>query len=308
MELDNDLDKLKIGKFFYNRRSLMPYNYYAENILNYITININEDPKLYIDKLIKNSVKLFDISSYRYGLNVLGENLYIIDLTDYTSDINLFIDLLALQHEIKNPLTVIDGVSQILTSKSNEQFVLTSAEIIRKESGRIKEIIESFSIIYKELTFNVILIREFLEELILSIKAVFPDIEFFVEVDPEIKYVKCDREFLFRAFFNILKNSCEAKNDTKIKISVSFDTALKIRDKVNNKTIKMVKFDITDSAGGIPENDISKVFNPFYSTKSKGAGLGLFIAKNIIEKHNGRVFFNSTFGIGTTFHILLPLD
>jgi len=77
----------------------------------------------------------FELGGYRFGINEDKDYLFVIDLTDYMSDINYFVDLLSLQHEIKNPLTVIDGASQLLKLRSDDQFVLDSADIIQKESG-----------------------------------------------------------------------------------------------------------------------------------------------------------------------------
>ena len=69
----------------------------------------------------------------------------------------------------------------------------------------------------------------------------------------------------------------------------------------------MVKFSIVDSAGGIGEEELSKIFTPFFSTKSKGYGLGLPIASEIIKKHKGRIDIKIIKNIGSTFAVLLPL-
>jgi two-component system sensor histidine kinase AtoS len=69
----------------------------------------------------------------------------------------------------------------------------------------------------------------------------------------------------------------------------------------------MIKFNIVDHAGGINDKIRDRIFTPFFTTKSKGSGLGLSIAREIIEKHNGKLEFRTTPGIGTTFTILLPL-
>ena len=69
-----------------------------------------------------------------------------------------------------------------------------------------------------------------------------------------------------------------------------------------------VKIEITDTGNGIPKENHSKVFTPFFTTKSmgKGTGLGLAISYGIIKMHKGNITFTSEPGIGTTFKVLLP--
>jgi nitrogen-specific signal transduction histidine kinase/CheY-like chemotaxis protein len=67
-----------------------------------------------------------------------------------------------------------------------------------------------------------------------------------------------------------------------------------------------VKISISDQGIGIPEEHLSMIFNPFYSTKDKGSGLGLSISHKIIERHHGTIQVESELGSGTTFHIYLP--
>jgi signal transduction histidine kinase len=64
---------------------------------------------------------------------------------------------------------------------------------------------------------------------------------------------------------------------------------------------------VADTGGGIPQELISRIFEPFYTTKKKGTGLGLMIVQRIIRAHNGRVELESHVGRGTTFRIWLPL-
>ena len=64
---------------------------------------------------------------------------------------------------------------------------------------------------------------------------------------------------------------------------------------------------ISDTGKGIPQEDLGKVFDPFFSTKRKGTGLGLAIVHQIVESHKGEITVESREGEGTTFRILLPL-
>jgi two-component system, sporulation sensor kinase E len=64
---------------------------------------------------------------------------------------------------------------------------------------------------------------------------------------------------------------------------------------------------VTDTGGGIPEEQINRIFEPFYTTKKKGSGLGLMIVQRIVRAHNGRIELESNVGRGTTFRVWLPL-
>jgi signal transduction histidine kinase len=64
---------------------------------------------------------------------------------------------------------------------------------------------------------------------------------------------------------------------------------------------------VTDTGGGIPQEQINRIFEPFYTTKKKGTGLGLMIVQRIVRAHNGRIELDSHVGRGTSFRIWLPL-
>ncbi|MGH8022448.1 MAG: ATP-binding protein, partial [Limisphaerales bacterium] len=63
---------------------------------------------------------------------------------------------------------------------------------------------------------------------------------------------------------------------------------------------------VADTGGGIPQEQITRVFEPFYTTKKKGSGLGLMIVQRIVRAHGGRIEVESRVGQGTTFRIRLP--
>jgi PAS domain S-box-containing protein len=73
------------------------------------------------------------------------------------------------------------------------------------------------------------------------------------------------------------------------------------------ETSEDVWMSVTDTGGGIPQEQINRIFEPFYTTKKKGTGLGLLIVQRIVRAHNGRIELDSHVGRGTTFRIWLPL-
>jgi signal transduction histidine kinase len=73
------------------------------------------------------------------------------------------------------------------------------------------------------------------------------------------------------------------------------------------ETSEEVWVSVGDTGGGIPQEQINRIFEPFYTTKKKGSGLGLMIVQRIVRAHNGRIELDSRVGRGTTFRIWLPL-
>jgi two-component system sensor histidine kinase HydH len=105
-----------------------------------------------------------------------------------------------------------------------------------------------------------------------------------------------DPHLLYRAFLNIFLNAIQAMNDGgEITINMAVEDAYYL-------------IEIGDTGCGISDDTLRKVFNPFFSTKDKGSGLGLPIVRNIVEAHNGSIRITSTPGSGTKVFIKLPRE
>jgi nitrogen-specific signal transduction histidine kinase len=248
----------------------------------------------------------------KYFLVVDKENddwiVSFIDISSISYKFEHYMDIDSFLHEIKNPLTVIDGVAQILRENNLDSYTSECIKILCSEINRIKTLLDELKLINQVvIDKEEIDIHKFIDEIIASLKILFSDIVFKIELDPTVKVIHGDRQKLFRAFYNIIKNACEAKKNSVIILSIFIESSIKYYDKFNNVYSNMVKFNITDLGGGINKEISEKVFTPFFSTKSKGFGLGLTIARQIIESHNGKIEFKSKSGIGTTFSVLLPL-
>jgi len=105
-----------------------------------------------------------------------------------------------------------------------------------------------------------------------------------------------DRESLRSVFTNLVINAVEAINGAGGSISIN----------LTNTPANSVKVEISDTGCGIAAEDISKVFEPYFSTKETGTGLGLAIVKKAIDDHGGTISVASKEGSGTTFTIILP--
>jgi len=110
-------------------------------------------------------------------------------------------------------------------------------------------------------------------------------------------FIKADRSQINRLFTNLLQNAIEASPGNEI-INIT------ITEEINaNKLLVSIK----DEGVGIPAEIQDRIFTPNFTTKSSGTGLGLAMCKGIVEKANGKIWFETTEGAGTTFYMLLPL-
>ena len=107
-----------------------------------------------------------------------------------------------------------------------------------------------------------------------------------------------DSQQIKQVLINLLTNSVQAiEKNGKLDIK-SF---LK-----NNNSVAGVE--ITDTGGGIPVDVLDNIFNPFFTTKNTGTGLGLALTRKIVEKHGGQIKIRNKIGEGVTFEIDLPID
>jgi two-component system sensor histidine kinase HydH len=105
--------------------------------------------------------------------------------------------------------------------------------------------------------------------------------------------LNADKGLLNQAFENLIKNSLEAAEKGDILVEAE-------------QHRKMVSISVKDTGRGISEEDRERIFDPFFSRKEKGMGIGLYITKKIIEAHEGKIEFQSGPGQGATFHIQIP--
>jgi PAS domain S-box-containing protein len=121
------------------------------------------------------------------------------------------------------------------------------------------------------------------------------NIEIITKLKRNLSYVRIDKEQMRRAMLNLLRNAAEAMPDGG---TIRVQTA---------QTDGSIKIAVKDAGIGIAQDDMTNIFNPFFSTKSIGTGLGLTITRQIVEEHGGTVTCLSQLDQGTTFTILLPL-
>lgn len=206
-------------------------------------------------------------------------------------------------HEIKNPLTNIHlslaELRMILNDPNSDEKPDDFLDIIDRNSKRINILIEDLLNATRFDTINLgdFFIHDLIGETLQHIndRAKLKEIKIEKEV-PENILIKGDKEKLNIALLNILVNAVEAisSDEGKLKIIVGTD-----HDKVH--------ITISDNGKGIAQQDLNKLFEPFFTSKHGGTGLGLTATHTIISKHDGNIKVQSEINRGTSFMISLPL-
>ena len=202
-------------------------------------------------------------------------------------------------HEIRNPLTSLKGFIQLIQTGSNEKREYF--DIMFSELKRIESIISELLFLAKPQgsQFDSKDILDILKHVttLIDTQAILANIQIKSEIECDFSLIRCEENQIKQVFVNVLKNAIEAMPNGGI---------ITVRVKTMEKE-KTVRVSVIDQGVGIPESMLSKVGEPFFTTKDKGTGLGFMVSHRIIRNHGGRIQVESIEGIGTTIHIDLPL-
>ena len=213
-------------------------------------------------------------------------------------------------HEITNPLSSIKMASQLLEkSKTYDSELL---EIIYNECSRITKVINSISQISSKLVLknkSSENIHEVLRYSTFKIKN--KKIKIIEEFDPSLPKILIDKSLLVQVFENLLNNAFEASSlsdKSFIKLSTRFiyGETIKIPNIKESQKKNYLLIKIEDNGSGINKTELSKIFLPFFSTKKRGSGIGLYLVKRIINLHDGSISVDCNDNL-TSFIIKLPL-
>jgi len=206
-----------------------------------------------------------------------------------------------LAHEIRNPLAGIAGVIEIigrdLPTTSPARLVVKD---VRQEIARINHIVTDLlqtarphppkvrkSDLNTTVEHAVMLGRQ---------QALAKSVDITLRKDTSLPEVEHDSDQIHQVLLNLLLNALQAI-DQKGKIAVTLER------RASNAVIE-----VADNGRGIPADHLPNIFRPFFTTKGDGTGLGLSLARRIVEDHQGRIDVTSTVGKGTTFAVVLPLQ
>lgn len=210
-------------------------------------------------------------------------------------------------HEVNNPLEAIKSRVQLLQEelaeiKDTKKFV-NDLTVVDEQINRVAEIVKNlleFSRTNVKKPFASANINNILKNIIELEKYNFKSANAELIYEPNLKIpdILADLDGMQQVFLNIINNALESMPKGGI---------LKIVTNIS-QDLKNVIISFIDTGKGIDPEDIDKVFEPFYSTKEKGTGLGMAISQNIIQQHHGNIKIDSQLRKGTTATIVLPLS
>ena len=212
----------------------------------------------------------------------------------------------SIAHEINQPL------GSILTNAETADAILKSptpdiAELrdivkdIVKDDQRAGEVVRRMRSLLKKTPFELksLDFNDLVRETVKLVLGVGRKVELVSVITPDALPILGDRIQLQQVILNLVTNGIDAMKDTP-----NEDRVISIR---TSRVEKFAELSVSDCGPGIPEDKIKEVFEPFFTSKAEGMGMGLSIARTIVEAHNGRIWAENEPG-GATFRIKLPLE
>ena len=208
-------------------------------------------------------------------------------------------------HEIGNPLNSLHIHLQLMERKvkklkaaADKRELQDSIDIARAEINRLDSIVTQFlrAIRPSKPNLQPENVNEIVREAVRFFRPEITDRDIVVETElrSDLPRLELDRDQIKQAFYNAIKNSFEAMKRRDI---------LRIR---TDRDETHVKISFSDTGGGISAENLSRVFEPYFTTKSGGSGLGLLIVRRIVREHGGELAIESSEGKGLTLTIRLP--
>lgn len=208
-------------------------------------------------------------------------------------------------HEIGNPLNSLHIHLQLMERKlrkvpeAQRKDLLKSLDVAREEITRLDSIVQQFLGAIRPARIEARLenVNALVAESVAFLQPEIDDRSILVEQElrTDLPLLEVDRNQLKQAFYNVIKNAFQAMKSGGI---------LRIRTDMDDQWIAV---SFADSGGGISPENMSKIFEPYFTTKAGGSGLGLLIVRRIVREHGGEIDLASDLGKGLTITIRLPL-
>jgi len=209
-------------------------------------------------------------------------------------------------HEIRNPLNAIGMAIQRLQREfAPEQAEQQSeynrfTDVLRSEVGRVNKIIEQFLFFARpaRLELQAVPVKDILKDLLLLCQEAAEQqrVTLEEEIEANLPPLMLDRQRMHEALWNLVNNGLQAMPEGG-----------RLRLTAERHEGKEVLIQIADTGEGIPQENLGKIFDYYFTTKEKGTGLGLPLAHKIIQEHGGIIEVKSGVGTGTTFQVHLPI-
>jgi nitrogen fixation/metabolism regulation signal transduction histidine kinase len=209
-----------------------------------------------------------------------------------------------LAHEFKNALAALHGYAQLLQNLNLDERGQAASMALLQEVRHLSEMVTAFLNFARPqpLDFADVSLRELIEECAVELQPLYEERRVSLTIEGDFRSVRADERMLRQAILNLLRNAAEAVGEesearsVKVRGSSQRDAAGKVWSVV----------EIQDTGGGLLPNDLQRIFIPFFTTKSKGHGVGLALAHRVITDHGGTLSADNAPEGGAIFTIRLP--
>ena len=245
--------------------------------------------------IISYLIMCFVIMMLKKGDDILK---YHMTFKELENEKQIRLSLFKITHEIKNPLAVCKGYLDMLNT-NNQNQCNKYIPIIKEEIDRTLILLQDFLSVTKiKLDMDILDINLLLEESLDSLKTLLKEKGILLDFCEEDEiYINGDYNRLLQVIINIVKNSIEAIGDKK-------EGKIVIKTEVDNKFVYVY---FIDNGMGISKENLKRIKEPFFTTKSQGTGLGVSLSYEIIEAHHGTINYETEYGKGTKVTIKIPL-
>src|SRR5947209_8038125 len=206
----------------------------------------------------------------------------------------------SIAHEVNNPLEAIKNSLYLLSTGKKIEQNARFLDVARRETERVSHIIrQMLGFARRSGEAEWADVNQLIEETLILVEKKMRQarVEVVREFDPRLPKVRARADQLRQVFLNLLLNAQQAmEKGGRLRVSTSvYEQALQ----------PTVSVRISDTGRGIPEADIARIFEPFFSTRTKGTGLGLWVTQDIVRRHGGRIEVTREEGQGTTCKVRL---
>ena len=209
----------------------------------------------------------------------------------------------SIAHEVNNPLEAIKNSLYLLQTSQDEKVNARFLEVARKETERVSHIIrQMLGFARRSGEVEWVNVNQLLEETLILIEKKLRQskVEVVREFDTGLPAVRARADQLRQVFLNLILNAQQAiEGAGEIKIQTSRHA---------QSLQQSISVAISDTGYGISEDDLARIFEPFFSKRKKGTGLGLWVTQDIVRQHGGRIEVTSAKNQGTTFNVILLVD
>ncbi|MES2381737.1 MAG: tetratricopeptide repeat-containing sensor histidine kinase [Bacteroidota bacterium] len=295
----------------------------AEKLENYTDIEQNlkiekveKTWAIYLIIIISIAVIVLSFLIYKAQKNIKNANLLKEEITQKNKELEILNKqkdyiLATVAHDLRGPIGNISSITSFIEeetvlSEDNKNFIKLINQSVDLSLNIISDLVDAIALDNKTMLLkqDKILLKETIETVLRMLQTQINKKEISIHTDYfDGLEIKGDKNLIIRVFFNIISNAVKfGRKNTEIAIeTILFDE--------NNVLIKII-----DNGIGIEEEHLAAIFEPFTALSKKGTagekstGLGLSIAKKIVELHHGRIWVESKLDEGSTFNVVLPLN